>query len=174
MILFKKKKKELPPPPPPSPPPQSFRGDIAPIRPGDEAPPELPPLPEAPEAPPRPEIAELPPLPEAPPELPPVPETPELPPSFETPEPPELPELSEEPRERAIPKTSFVDVQDYKKIINDTNIIRSKLMTADNAVKRLNDIKKEEERAIDKWRSQLEDVEKKLHYVDELIAKATS
>ncbi len=75
---------------------------------------------------------------------------------------------------RASPKPSFVAVEDYKRIINDTNTIRSKLMDAENFVRRLSDLKNEEERAFEKWRTQLEDVEKKLNYVDHLIAKAQS
>jgi len=73
---------------------------------------------------------------------------------------------------RVAPKPSFVAIDDYKRIINDTNTVRSKLMDAESFVRRLSDLKNEEERAFDKWRKQLEDVEKKLNYVDELIAKA--
>ncbi len=73
---------------------------------------------------------------------------------------------------RPTPRPTFVAVDDYKRIINDTNIIRSKLIAADDFVKKLSDLKNEEERAIDRWRHQLEDVEKKLNYVDHLIATA--
>jgi len=73
---------------------------------------------------------------------------------------------------RAPIKPAFVAVDDYHKIINDTNTVRAKLLEAEQFVKRLTDIKNEEERAFDKWRGQLEDVEKKLSYVDELIAQA--
>lgn len=45
-------------------------------------------------------------------------------------------------------------------------------MDAEQFVKRLTDLKNEEERTFDKWRGQLEDVEKKLSYVDQLIAQA--
>lgn len=104
-------------------------------------------------------------------------------PAFSMPEQlPELPEfkLMQQPSEkkeraevvRPSIRPTFVAVDDYKRIINDTNIIRSKLIAADDFVKKLGDLKNEEERAIDRWRHQLEDVEKKLNYVDQLIATA--
>ncbi len=165
MALFgflKKKTEELPLPPPPSPPEfqPMMRGDIEPIR-----------ALEAPEMP----------MPEEHEE-----ELPEFPPALPAPMPAEgkevrvfdrtiqQPEEKEEVHEvvRAIPRPTFVAVEDYKRIINDTNSIRSKLMDAETFVRRLSDLKNEEERAFEKWRTQLEDVEKKLNYVDQLIAKA--
>lgn len=81
--------------------------------------------------------------------------------------------IEEPPEQIHIPlKPAFVAVNDYKRIINDTNTIRAKLMDAESFIKRLSDIKNEEERTFDKWRNQLEDVEKKLSYVDQLIAQA--
>ena len=73
---------------------------------------------------------------------------------------------------RKIPKPTYVCVEDYKKIINDTNTIRSKLMDAENFVKKLNEIKTDEEKAFEKWTNQIENVEKKLNYVEQIIAKA--
>ena len=82
----------------------------------------------------------------------------------------------ERPREkeviRQMPRQSFVAVEDFKQIINDTNVVRAKLMEADNFVKRLTELKNEEERSLEKWRAQLEDVEKKLTFVDHVIEKA--
>ena len=45
-------------------------------------------------------------------------------------------------------------------------------MDAENFVRRLGDLKNEEERSFERWRTLLEDVEKKMNYVDQLIAKA--
>ena len=73
---------------------------------------------------------------------------------------------------RDMPKKTFVSVNDYKTILTETNMVRQRLMTADNFVKKLTDLKQEEERSLERWRSQLEDVEKKLAYVDQLIEKA--
>ena len=167
--FMKKRRAEdlpLPPPPPPQALPPMLKGDIEPIR--------------APEAPSPMEEHFEPPLPELPPALP-APET--FTPAgerevrvFDRTIMAEAVEEEQPVREviRATPKPTFVAVEDYKRIINDTNTIRSKLMDAENFVRRLSDLKNEEERAFEKWRTQLEDVEKKLNYVDHLIAKAQS
>ena len=187
--FLKKKKEELPMPPPPSPPDIKpiLKGDIEPIR-APGGPPEPMPAFTAPEslAPP---MAPMPTEPFHPPldmPAPPPPvevELPELAPASVREVPAEeeevvfdrtIPEEIEEEPELVhhVPKPAFVAVDDYKRIINDTNTIRSKLMSAENFVRRLGDLKNEEERSLDKWRKHLEGVEKKLAYVDQLIEKA--
>ncbi|MBS3147920.1 hypothetical protein J4219_03475 [Candidatus Woesearchaeota archaeon] len=157
--FLKKKKEELPLPPPPLPP---LRGDMESIQ------------------PPMPQIPLL------------------AAPQMQTPRMPQIPMMQEEeeqsPRvfDRTIPSEpprrveslqrtetvhhmpskSFVAVEDYRRIVNDTNVVRSKLLDAENFVKRLTELRTDEERSLEKWRSQLEDVEKKLGYVDQLIEKA--
>lgn len=163
-FLKKRRQEELPLPPPPSPPElQPFlKGDIDEIR-----PPEMP-MEEHEEE-----------FPELPPALPaPISRMPSMPSAEEE----EVrvfdktigqeEEMPIREVERVIPKPAFVAVEDYKRIINDTNLIRSKLMDAENFVRRLGDLKNEEERSFERWRTLLEDVEKKLNYVDQLIAKA--
>lgn len=162
--FLKKKKDELPLPPPPSPPdiPTILKGDIESIRPemAEEYAPEMP---------------EMHPMEEfAPERLLPAPAGEKEVMVFDRTVPRE--EFEAEPAPEVVRhmpvQPTFVAVEDYKRIINDTNVVRSKLMEAENFVRRLGDLKNEEERAFDKWRSQLEDVEKKLSYVDKLIAKA--
>ncbi|VVB81633.1 Uncharacterised protein [uncultured archaeon] len=147
--FLKKRQEELPMPPPPTPPemPPMIRGDIEEIKVTEEH--IEPPLPELPPALPAPAREE---------EVPVFDRTISKPEKLET--------------VRPTIKPTFVAVEDYKRIINDTNMIRGKLMEAENFVRRLGDIKNEEERAFEKWRTHLEDVEKKLGYVDQLIAKA--
>lgn len=82
------------------------------------------------------------------------------------------PAPAREPVSRELPRKAFVSVNDYKQILTETNMVRQRLMSADNFVKKLTDLKVEEERSLERWRSQLEDVEKKLAYVDQLIEKA--
>lgn len=166
---FLKKKDELPLPPPPSPPqlPPLLKGDldeITPAMPEHEDFPQFPPALPAPEWTPEFETAK----------------EEEVRFSFPEPTPGEMQVFDktitqEEPiveTVRPSTKPAFVAVEDYKRIINDTNIIRSKLMDAETFVKRLGDLKNEEERSFERWRTQLEDVEKKLNYVDQLIARA--
>jgi hypothetical protein len=171
----KKRQEELPLPPPPSPPELQplLKGDIESIRAPEEPSemPELPPIEDHLE-----ELPELPPALPAPTRMPETQRTP-----FEGEEEVVYDKTVQQPVEeempvrevvRAMPKPAFVAVEDYKRIINDTNTIRSKLMDAENFVRRLGDLKNEEERSFERWRTMLEDVEKKLNYVDQLIAKA--
>ena len=189
MAFFKKKKKVDVPglPPPPSPPGlERPPGDIAPIKPPSldlgppgEVAPELPELPAAPafaheeEAP-----AEL---PEAPsPEMPEVPmpspeerATPEeisAAPSFEPVE--EAPEFPEREVLRKPVGPAFVSVDEYRSIIDNSNRVRAKLTEAEQYLHRLEEIKSEEEKLFEKWRSQLEDVERRLGHIDRVISKA--
>lgn len=198
----KKKQESMPDlPPPPSPPGMSKpTGDLPPIR-SKEEPSELPELPPAPDVnpfegvdlpeAPTPEMPEAPaPKPEemaAPEELhetgheePQVPEfaMDEMPrtvepltPIEESHEPAFEPRLDRETvRPRAGP--AFVSVDEYRTIMSHSDRVRAKLSEAEEFMQRLNEIKNEEEKAFDKWRGQLEDVERKLGQIDRLIAKA--
>lgn len=165
--FLKKKKEELPLPPPPLPP---LRGDVEPIKPPM---PQIPLLP-APQMEPQ-RVSSLPPMPQ----IPMVDEDVEplsAPKVFDRTipmEPPRRVELSQRSETvRISPQKSFVAVEDYRRIVNDTNVVRSKLLDAENFVKRLTELRNDEERSLERWRTQLEDVEKKLAYVDQLIEKA--
>lgn len=69
-------------------------------------------------------------------------------------------------------KPIFVGVDEYSKINEDANVIRGKIMEADDFVKRLNQLKTKETELISNWKSRLEDLDKKLNFVDELVGKA--
>ncbi len=150
--LFKKKKKqgafELPPPPLPLK-PSSFDEEIPSIRP-PETMEELP-------FPPQDEI-------ETKQEFPPAEETYEEKPTLVFPDKPE--------RVSVAPRRLFVSVDDYKKVMQGTNIIRSKLIETESAIKRLSALTTEETHIIEKWSKELADIERKLSRVDQTIAKA--
>ncbi len=181
MFGFLKKKKELSIPelpPPPSPPAFPMpEGDIPAIRPA-EGPEELPELPPAEPYKQEEKPAELPeaPMPELP-EAPAGPEIPEASPEEPVPETVEAPE----PAEKAVemPETvrrpvgpAFVAVDEYRAIIEHSNRVRTKLDEAGEFVRRLSEIKSEEEKTFEKWRSQLEEIERRLGQIDRFIAKA--
>ncbi len=195
--LFKKKPSLSMPelPPPPSPPDFSKPvGDIPAIQASDaiEGPEELPAPGEMPEFPSfesRPGGMEMPELPSAPereeqPELPeaPLPELPEAPtPDGMEPVESRGPFTVEEPtlepsgRVETVRRPvgpAFVSVDEYRSILENSNRVRAKLVEAEEFVRRLNEIKAEEENAFEKWRVQLEDIERKLAHVDKVIAKA--
>ncbi|MEM4239727.1 MAG: hypothetical protein QXM31_01300 [Candidatus Woesearchaeota archaeon] len=185
--LFKKKRPSLPElPPPPSPPEFPMpAGDIPSIK-APEVPKEIA-LPE--EAPEIPEPQEIPQPEELPAGLPeaPAPEMPELPEPVEEPMPEEPTRIEPKPAEEApaeeveIPEretirkpigTAFVAVDEYRTIMDHSNRVREKLDEADNFVHRLSEIRAEEEKVFDKWRSQLEEIERKLGQIDRVIAKS--
>jgi hypothetical protein len=81
-------------------------------------------------------------------------------------EPPSLPELRQHlPREGPL----FVSVQDYQMILNGVTAIKAKLSMTDESFKKLHDIKAAQEKQLDAWRQSLEDVQRKLTYVDEVL-----
>ncbi|MEM4247229.1 MAG: hypothetical protein QXR48_02835 [Candidatus Woesearchaeota archaeon] len=175
----KKKKQSLPElPPPPSPPEFPMpSGDIPEIRPREIPEAELPEIPAPEEKPIE--------LPEAPsPEMPEAPKVEEtVPPLEEVPAEPVVPEetheVSEIPAEVEVPEKvrmpvgpAFVAVDEYNKIMESSNRVRAKLAEADEFMHRLNEIKAEEEKAFDKWRSHLEEIERKLSQIDRVIARA--
>ncbi len=183
MFGFSKKKKELSLPelpPPPSPPEFPMpEGDIPAIKPTEgpenempaaepyepvEKPAELPevPLPEIPEAP----AAE-----QEMPNLEEVPAEPLVPETVEEPEPVEEPIAEPETVRRPV-GPAFVAVDEYRAIMEHSNRVRAKLDEAGEFVRRLSEIKAEEEKTFDKWRSQLEEIERRLGQIDRFIAKA--
>jgi hypothetical protein len=184
--LFKKKKKGskavLPPPLPPEEAHEMPKGDLPPIKADQEL---LPPMhdvniPEL-EFPVMPkEESEV----EIQPMMPPPPRprmpglTPEKPfPKFKQHEPKVFDKTIEEelPSKKIIRprlKPIFVGVDDYKAIMNNTNVIRSKLLEAEDFAKKLNHLKIKETKILDKWQSRIEDIDKKLNYIDKLVSKA--
>lgn len=177
MGLFSKKKPkaEMDLPPPPAPPEDGGireLGDIEPIKAEPTAP-----IQEVPDEhfEEKPEIM---PFEERPsPEVP-SPEIPEIPTGMEIREEPEIskfPEpVFEEPEQERIRRPVgpvFVSVDEYRKIIDDSNRVRAKLEEAEEFMQRLNSIKQEEEQIFDKWQSHLETVEKKLSRIDRLLAR---
>ncbi len=63
----------------------------------------------------------------------------------------------------------FVKVQDYRGFIEGQERIKNNLKEADNILTRLNEIKNEEDKAFENWRLGLEDINKKVSFVDKKI-----
>lgn len=171
-MLFGKKKKQLEMPelpPPPSPPglgPPS--SDLAPAIPESSL--DIPELPAPPDFEHDDSTIDL---PEAP--------SPELPQPEEVyapivPEPMEeihdVPVFEKEETVRKPVGPAFVSVDEYRIIMDSSNRVRAKLSEAEDYMHRLTEIKSEEDKLFDKWRAQLEDVERKLGNIDRVIAKA--
>jgi len=144
--------------------------------PGDE----LPPLPEPHE------MADLPPLPDLPDieeKLPPVEDLPELEeqlPKMHRLGPDELPALGPMPKEERpaspLPEMEekakgpiFVGVEAYKEILFEISEVKANITKADTILKNLNDIRTRKDVYFEKFRSQLEDLQRKSQHVDKSL-----
>ncbi|MEM4282300.1 MAG: hypothetical protein QW559_02745 [Candidatus Woesearchaeota archaeon] len=73
-----------------------------------------------------------------------------------------------------LPKEVFVSVDDYKAIVDGAEYIKGKLGEVETLAGGLQDIKKHIDRELELWKASLENVEKKLAFVEELIARGQS
>ena len=76
------------------------------------------------------------------------------------------------PKQEHLEKPFFVKVDDYRSILEGTTLIKNNLKEADEIISRLNELKNEGDREFEKWREKLEDVQRKLIYVDKVIFEA--
>lgn len=68
-------------------------------------------------------------------------------------------------------KPLFVSMQDYREIDNGINTTKNALEQAETIISHLNDLKNAQEKIFEDWKNQLEDVERKLSYVDQIIVQ---
>lgn len=80
-------------------------------------------------------------------------------------------EFPEKPK-REMGGSIFVNVDEYKEILNGTSNIMNNLKEAEEVVSRLNELKLEKDKEFEKWRGKLEDVERKLIFIDKTIFEA--
>ncbi len=69
------------------------------------------------------------------------------------------------------PSHSFLSMDEYQELATQANGIKDRLKDSERLVKELADLRTEEEKSFDKWRTLLENLEKKLSYVDTLVAE---
>lgn len=106
---------------------------------------------------------------------PPMDEEPHEPEAMEMHEEPESPsmEMASEPMPMRGRRSSsgpiFVSVQDYQMILSGVTAMKSKLAATDESFKKLHEIKAAQEKQLDAWRTALEDVQRKMTYVDEVL-----
>ena len=75
-------------------------------------------------------------------------------------------------RHEAAPlKPIFVRVDRFKEIRRDINIIKNDLKNSDEALIKLQDMRVGEDKEFDKWRKSMEDIQKKLIFVDQTLFK---
>ncbi|MGM5487386.1 MAG: hypothetical protein ACQESG_00390 [Nanobdellota archaeon] len=60
----------------------------------------------------------------------------------------------------------FTKIEDYKAILEASDHMKGSLKDCDEILKRLNEIKVEEDKEYEKWKKMLLDVYRKIHYID--------
>jgi hypothetical protein len=63
----------------------------------------------------------------------------------------------------------YVKIEEYKDILDIMNLIKSKLAEAKATMGKINEIKNEEDSELELWRSELEEVERKINFIDKAL-----
>lgn len=74
-------------------------------------------------------------------------------------------------RERPRAKTIYVKVDNFKAMLGTINIVRSDLRKSDEALTKLESIKNGKDKSFDKVKSSLDDLQKKLIFIDKTLFK---
>jgi len=183
--FFKKKEEalDIPPPPPPM-----GKAEV-PLTPKENLPPPMPdispPLQKEevkaeekavmPELPPAPELS----VPQPESSFEPIEQESEVTHPFKEPEPQKPPEIKEKPKiiekkvkEKAVEERHFLDeplfvkTDQYGNILDGINIIKNKVNECNFVVENLNEIKNKGDKEFSKWRSNLEDMQRKVSLVE--------
>lgn len=87
----------------------------------------------------------------------------------------EFRELHEPDKKALVPshvdtnKPKFIDINDFRSILSNIGYIKGKLKESSDVLERLNDTKLEEDKAFEKWRLELEDVQRKMLFIDKSL-----
>jgi len=65
--------------------------------------------------------------------------------------------------------TVFVKIEDYKDILEVMSILKNKVEDAKSTLRKINELKNEEDAELELWSTGLEDVERKIEYIDKLF-----
>jgi len=60
----------------------------------------------------------------------------------------------------------FVKIDDYKDVLDIVELLKSKIREAKEIQEKINSLKNEEDVELEIWRNNLEEVERKVHYID--------
>jgi hypothetical protein len=63
----------------------------------------------------------------------------------------------------------FVDINSFKTMLNGVDIIKEDIRSSDEILQNLNKIKDMKDKELERWRLQLEDIQRKISYVDKVI-----
>ncbi len=68
----------------------------------------------------------------------------------------------------------FVKIEEYKDVVDIMNMIKSKLEEAKTILAKINELKNEEDAELELWHSGVEEVERKVDFVDRALFEPSS
>lgn len=66
-------------------------------------------------------------------------------------------------------KQIYVKIDEYKEILDMISLIRSNVKEARGILNNINDLKNKEDEEIEIWKSDIEDIQKKMEYMDKVL-----
>jgi len=66
-------------------------------------------------------------------------------------------------------KPIFVKADDYKSILGAMTVIKSKIEDSEKILTEINDLKNTKDKSFEQWRNELEDIQRKLLYIDKTL-----
>jgi hypothetical protein len=63
----------------------------------------------------------------------------------------------------------FIKIENYKEILDIVDTTKKKIAEAHEIIDKITEIKNKEDLEIENWRSELDDVEKKVHFIDQTL-----
>jgi len=66
-------------------------------------------------------------------------------------------------------KALYVKVDDYKDIVDIMTLIRKKLQDAKGILNSINGLKNEEDKEIEQWNSNIDEIDRKIDYLDRTL-----
>lgn len=67
------------------------------------------------------------------------------------------------------PLPVYVKIDEYKEVIDIMNLIKKKIEEAKKILDNIYEIKSQEDAEIDEWNSQIEEVERKIEFIDNTL-----
>jgi len=63
----------------------------------------------------------------------------------------------------------FVRIDEYKDVLDVMNMVRNKLEEAKATITKINELKNEEDSELELWRTGVEEIERKIAFVDKIL-----
>lgn len=67
------------------------------------------------------------------------------------------------------PAPVFVKIDEYRDILDVVNVIKTKIAEAKHVLKRVNELKADEDNEVELWMSNMSDVEKRMEMIDRTL-----